>query len=173
MSQFETALDWMMQFEDPQRQYAIVPDPGGFAISGINSAAWPEDYADIAEIPQAARVDAVTAFYREHFWNQWLEQIESDEVAKRVFDADVNMGLGTATRLLQGAVNLVIPEATAVDGALGPNTIGAVNRCDAQMLENAFCEKRSEFYEAIVAKNPADAKYLAGWMARANKPLPA
>ena len=49
MSDFSVCFEWMMDNEDARRAYAQVPDapPGAFAISGINSAAFPIDFADI------------------------------------------------------------------------------------------------------------------------------
>ena len=38
MASFNVCYNWMMDSEDPAREYEIVPDCGGYAISGINSA---------------------------------------------------------------------------------------------------------------------------------------
>ena len=45
MSIWTTAYNWMLDNEDAEREYKVVPDapPGAFAISGINSAAFPPD----------------------------------------------------------------------------------------------------------------------------------
>ena len=168
MASFEVALDWALQFEDSQRQYAKVPDapPGAFAIAGINSFAWPEEFAIVDALPQDNRAGAVAAFYAAHFWNTWLNQIESDEVAKRVFDAAVNMGGGTAVRLLQSAVN-ALGGNLAVDGQLGPATVTAVNSVSASALVAEFQSDRAAHYRFIVLNNPSLQRYLAGWLARA------
>ena len=162
MADFQIAFDWMMDNEDAGRKYATVPDTGGQAISGINSAAYPQDFARINAIQQGLRGQAVAAFYQQNFWNPFYEQIESDEVAKRVFDAAVNMGPGTACKLIQEAAGAV------PDGAWGPNTVAAINRCDQVALVNAFKQDRLNHYQAIVAKNPANAVYLG----TADKPGP-
>jgi lysozyme family protein len=92
---------------------------------------------------------------------QWFDQIESNEVAKRVYDASVNMGKGTAVKLLQEAVGC------PVDGLWGPKTIAAVN-AEGDALVGAFKQVRSSHYVVIAQNNPEDEKYLDAWLARAN-----
>lgn len=154
MASFDTAYNWIMDNEDGGRKYATVSDTGGQAISGINSAAYPVEFAAINACAQDNRASAVEAFYRTHFWNQWYAQLASDEVAKRVFDAAVNMGPGTACKLLQQAVG------AEVDGAWGPNTVAKANACDEFGLVQTFKQDRLAHYHSIVTKNPADAKFL-------------
>ena len=170
MSDFQTCYDWMMESEDPQRKYAEVPDapPGAFAISGINSAAFPSDFAAIEAIPQAQRGPSIKRFYQLHFWNNWFSQLLSDDLAKRVFDAAVNMGAGTAIRLLQTAAN-ALGGALTVDGGWGTLTLTAANSANPAALIAAFIEARENYYRAIVQRNPVDQKYLQEWLARAGK----
>jgi lysozyme family protein len=177
MANWEVCFNWMMDFEDATRAYATVKDaaPAGwtsgpvFAISGINSAAFPGEFEAINAIAQHERALAVEQFYQRNFWNKWLEQITSDEVAKRVFDAAVNMGPGTAVKLLQKAIEVSKAIALAVDGQWGPNTVYSTNGCDISTLVAAFQEARKEHYLNIVATNPKDAQYLPKWLARASK----
>ena len=170
MAVFQIAYNWMMDNEDARRAYAQVPDapPGAFAISGINSAAFPIDFADIKVIPQAQRGPAVQRFYQVNFWNRWFDKLLSDDVAKRVFDAAVNMGAGTAVKLLQTAIN-ALGAAFTVDGGWGPMTLAGANAANPEALVAAFIEARENHYRAIVQKNPADTQYLQNWLARAGK----
>ena len=57
MALFDVSFRWAMQNEDPLMQYKTEPDapPGAFAISGINSAKWPEEYAFIESLAQDQR----------------------------------------------------------------------------------------------------------------------
>jgi len=137
-----------------------------YAISGINSGAWPAEYAAISALPQPSRVPAVQAFYEEHFWNDWLVQLDSDDLAKRVFDFAVNGGAGTAVMTMQRAVNSLGGSLT-VDGGWGPLTVAAANAADQEALVQAFIAARAAHYRAIAAANPADAKFLRQWLARA------
>ena len=156
MADFFIAYNWMMDNEDEARACAIVPDapPGAHAISGINSAAYPSEYATIAAILQNQRQMSVQQFYQDHFWNQWYARLNYDDVAKRVFDAAVNMGPGTAVKLLQQACG------SAVDGAWGPITVSVANSFASPVLVVAFQKTRLGHYQDIVANNPSLARYL-------------
>ena len=178
MADWNTAYNWMMNFEDPARACAQIPDaaPSGvagpcYAISGVNSGAWPAEFAPIAALPQPQRGPFVQQFYQNHFWNKWYAQVVSDEVCKRVFDFAVNGGSGTSVRCLQQAVNSLLAGGTPIaeDGGWGPKTLTAVNAADPAALQAAFQAKRAAYYRAIAAAEPSKAKYLAGWTERANK----
>jgi lysozyme family protein len=173
MADFDVAFQWAMQFEDPLMACEQVPDaaPAGvpgpcYAISGVNSGAWPAQFASIAAVPQNQRAAAVAAFYQAEFWNTWFTQLVSDDLAKRVFDFSVNAGSATAVKTLQQAVN-ASGGSLAVDGGWGPLTLGAANAADAATLVAAFIQARVAHYEALAAADPADVVYLRGWLARA------
>jgi lysozyme family protein len=175
MANFNIAFQWTMQFEDPRMACAQVPDaaPAGcagpcYAISGINSGAWPGDFATIAAQPQASRTQGVQAFYQAHFWDNWFAQLNADELAKRVFDFAVNGGSGTAVKTLQQAINTLGGSLT-VDGGWGPNTVAAANSADPNAAVQAFIAARVAHYQAIVAANPSDARYLSVWLDRAQR----
>jgi lysozyme family protein len=170
MADFQTCFEWMLDNEDARRAYAQVHDapPGAFAISGINSAAFPSDFAAIEAIPQAQRGPSIKRFYQLRFWNTWFTQLLSDDVAKRVFDEAVNAGAGTAVRVLQTATN-ALGGALTVDGGWGTLTLAAANAANPTALYQAFIEARKDRYREIVRNNPADEKYLEEWLARANK----
>lgn len=162
MASFEIAYNWTMDNEDRGRQYKTVPDapPGAQAISGINSAAYPNQFAVINALAQTERGPEIQEFYQTQFWNQWFSQLLSDDVAKRVFDSAVNMGPGTAVKILQEAINVFKTPPLDVDGGWGPNTVAGANSVLSSALVPAFQQERLEHYKAIVAANPSDAKYL-------------
>jgi len=76
-----------------------------------------------------------------------------DDAAKRIFDEGVNAGPGTTVRIAQAAAGC------AVDGEWGPNTVAAVNAAGEGFVPS-FKQARLAHYQAIVARNPADAQYL-------------
>ncbi len=168
MADFHTDFEFMENNEDRAQAHALVPDapPGAHAISGINSAAYPAEFAAIAAIPQNQRGPAVEQFYQVHFWNKFEGQL-SDDLAERVLDEAVNAGPGTAVRILQQAINSVGGK-LAVDGAWGPSTISAALLCDQTALLNSFRQARLAHYQAIVARDPSKAQYLG----TATKPGP-
>jgi hypothetical protein len=184
MADWNTTYNWMMDNEDAARACAQVPDApeqldpvtgqriGAFAISGVNSAAWPAEFAAIAAADQASREPLVQQFYENNIWNTWYAQLVSDEACKRVFDFAVNGGSGTSVRCLQQAVNSLLASGEtplAEDSSWGPMTLGAANAADPTALVSAFQDKRVAYYQAIVAADPSKAVYLDEWIARARK----
>lgn len=172
MAQFQPdALNFLLDNEDARRSYATVPDapPGAFAISGINSAAYPLEFADINFIAQSARGPAVASFYQNAFWNPLQAGgLDSQDLANRVLDQAVNGGLNTGAVMLQRAAN-TCGCTLVTDGHIGPATLEAVNALDPERIIAAYRELRCTHYRAIVEAKPEDQKYLAQWLARAEK----
>jgi len=172
MASFEVAYRFMLANEDKTPPvYANVPDVGGSAIAGVNSKDWPVQFQKIANAPQDQRGPLVEQFYQMHFWSDWFDDLTSDEVAKRVFDASVNMGSVAAVRCLQEAVNEEggFDPPLAEDGRWGPVTLDAVNKCISDEFVECFQQSRVARYKAIAAAKPALAHYLPQWTARAEK----
>lgn len=176
MADWNTSYNWMMDNEDRERACAQVPDPPPagcegpcYAISGINSGAWPTQFEAIVAIPQANRGPSVQQFYQDHFWNNWFAQVQSDDLCKRVFDFAVNGGHGTAVRCLQQGVNSLNAAGAPIaeDGGWGPQTLNAVNAADPAALLEAFKAKRLAYYQDIAGADPAKARYLPTWTERA------
>jgi hypothetical protein len=168
LATFEVCYAFVLSNEDfaPPR-YAAVPDPTksdplALAISGINSAKFPDEFEPIfATKPAAERAPLVAAFYERTYFTPQLAQL-SNPVAMRLMDAEVNEGAGAGVKLLQKACNSLGAN-LEVDGALGPLTIAAANGCDQDALVAAFKAARVAAYEAIGGPN------LPQWIARAKK----
>jgi lysozyme family protein len=168
VSQFQPGLSFLLNNEDPKHQYAAVPDIGGFAIAGINSASWPSDYAKIAALPQSQRTQAVSDFYQFNFWNKMqIGGLVSQDVANRVLDMGVNAGAITGIKILQKALWALGCSGIIIDGILGTITIEAANSFDSDRLLASFRQTRLAYYQKIVDNNPQDQKYFTGWEARA------
>ena len=82
------------------------------------------------------------------------------EVSVVVFDTSVNSGGGRAAKTLQQVLGVT------VDGALGPVTLAKLQDQDSLSTANAFLALRSDFYNRIVANDPTQQKFLAGWLRR-------
>ncbi len=171
MADFQIAYDWMMENEDARRACVSVADPTEHnpcarAISGINSAYFPVEFSAIDAAAGERRAELVRAFYGARFWNGYLSQLASDEVAKRVFDAMVNMGAGTGVRLLQESISDPASEShihVKADGVLGPLTVRAANAATDFQLVKVFKARRAAHYKEIGGPN------LAAWLKRAAK----
>jgi lysozyme family protein len=88
-----------------------------------------------------------------------------------LFDQAVNGGTTAAIKLLQRALNRQDGPSLKVDGDLGPRT-------RAQLTESlgrgrpvlaALRTEAAQRYEAIVAADPSQKKYLKGWLRRAQE----
>lgn len=178
MADWNTAYNWMMDFEDSNRACSRVLDlaPANvsgpcYAISGINSGLYPTQFDAIAAAVQSEREPLVQQFYHDNFWNTWFDQITSNEIGKRVFDFAVNGGPGTAVKCLQEAVNGLVTNSSSIDedGHWGPKTVAAVNAADPEAVVTAFKAKRLAYYQDVAAHKPGAAQSLVGWTKRANQ----
>jgi len=122
----------------------------------------------------------VALFYKEEFWDRIkgdeLSEIDED-LACEVFDMAVNMGVRSAVKNLQKAVNLTyqnfidVMEEIAEDGILGKVTLSKVKELKehelmVEMIEY-FRKLRALKYAKIVKNNPNQAVFIEGWIKRA------
>ena len=170
MSQYAPALQYLLNFEDPDRTYLESMDNnGGKVIAGINARSFPQAEGEIAALPQAQRAAAVAGFYLKTFWNPLkCGALDAQDVADRVLDMGVDGGMYEAQLLLQRAINAIHPGTLVVDGDIGPATLEAANGTDPEALLAAYRTERVAFYEQLVAQDPQRYnRYKAGWIRRA------
>lgn len=145
-------------------------DPGGATNFGIiqrNLDKWngahPElDFpGDVKSLTQAQ----AQAIYCADYW-RW-DALVAPAIAIKLFDIGVNCGTGTSIKLLQKAVNTLVAPPIAVDGQLGPGTLGAANAQEPDALMQALCQIQKGYYQAIVDRNPTQSVFLKGWFTRA------
>lgn len=167
MSQFLPALQFTLNWEDPHRSYESVPDNRGFVIAGVNSKAWPENYAQIKAASQADRPKLVYNFYMNNFWDPIkIGGLTLQDLANRVFDEGVNANPEVSIKLLQESINLLKGDLT-VDGLLGPLTLEAANDIDSDSIVAAFRTQRLEYYRKIIVTYPQFEIYFDNWEKRA------
>jgi len=77
----------------------------------------------------------VDKFYKSNFWDvNLLDEFTSQSVANEMFDTGVNMGVQTAAKFLQVALNKLnkiggLYPNLVEDGKIGNNTIKSLNAC--------------------------------------------
>lgn len=124
----------------------------------------------------AARTDLQTLvldMYRKEYWNcMSLDSLHCQQTANQLFDVAVNCGSGTAAKMLQRALNVLHQPALAVDGKVGPLTIGAANQHPSQKIYDEINKLRKGHYEAIVTMRPSDAQFMHSWLSRIHPYLP-
>ena len=123
----------------------------------------------------------VALFYKEEFWDRIrgdeISEID-EELACEVFDMAVNMGVRSAIKTLQKAINRTYSdyvdskeERLVVDGIIGEETISAIKElnqfdCMVELIEY-FRKFRALKYAKIVKHNPNQAVFIEGWIRRA------
>lgn len=127
-------------------------DPGGETRYGLSKASYPE--VDLKTLT----VEEATAIYLRDFWK--FTGIVDQAVATKLFDAYVNME-HAAIKIAQTIAGV------PVDGSYGPHTEDAINALDPGFFLEKFRAALASHYQDIVAHNPAEEKFLHGWLARA------
>jgi lysozyme family protein len=136
-------------------------DPGGMTNLGVTKRIWeafvghPVDEAAMRALTPAA----VGPLYRQNYWNR----VHGDElpagVDYAVMDFAVNSGTSRAAKTLQRACGV------ADDGAIGNQTMQAVNSADPITLIDTVCDQRLAFLQAL----PTFGTFGRGWTARVQR----
>lgn len=79
------------------------------------------------------------------------------------FDGCVNHGVKRANRFLQQSLGV------ADDGQIGNKTLGAVQEANLAELVTSIADRRRNFYQSIVNRDPSQGVFLNGWMRRINE----
>lgn len=187
MVDFDSALAVTLAFEG---LYSNDPnDPGGETFRGISRArhsrwcgwqaidrakcvpSFPDNLSEDSALEQR-----VAEFYRVRFWDTLhCAAIGQQALASLLFDSGVNLGVATATRLLQRALNFLKQpgDLLTVDGKLGPRTL---ERCRKVMSDSHGARLyeilyilRGQRYLLLAQRRPALKKYLGGWLWRLNR----
>ena len=131
-------------------------DRGGETKYGISKRSYPS--VDIKNLT----TDDAKAIYKRDYWDKLkADNIESQLVASELFDTAVNMGVRTASKLIQGCLG------THPDGIIGNVTLQQINDTDEELLLLRFKLAKVARYAYLAKKRPANRKYLLGWINRA------
>lgn len=102
----------------------------------------------------------VDEFYKANFWDAYrLGEIESQEVANRLFDAAVNAG-SRGIKWAQEAAGV------KTDGVVGPATLKALNATVPAVLLAKMKEIAGDYRMMKVAADPSQKQFLKGWLRR-------
>lgn len=140
-------------------------DHGGLTRCGVTQATY-DQYRTARKLPQQP-VTLITQaeindIYNIYYWVPAHCDQLPQPVDLCVFDTAVNSGVGRSSKLLQAAVGVT------QDGAVGPATLAAVSAIDPVACATQFCDQREAFYRGIVAHDPTQGVFLAGWLNRLN-----
>lgn len=115
-------------------------------------------------------LNEVQQIYWERYWLPIKGDVLPVPLDLAVFDTGVNMGVGTAIKLLQRAINDCLPQDKwiKVDGLWSPTIVHHANNLPLKPLIDKFLTRRIDRYHAIAKANPAKKRFLKGWLNRVN-----
>lgn len=174
MAEFQPALERTMKFEDFNKSGVVTGEPnGGRARFGINEKYHPDLPEEFWTGPADDALSLAESILEREYWEKpKLAQIENQDVANKVFDMAVNMGVGQAAIYAQRAVNHLhqigqLPASVKEDGALGPKSFEAINAANPVRLITVLREISESHYRHLAAVNPKQLPNLPGWLRRA------
>jgi lysozyme family protein len=129
-------------------------DRGGATRYGLDA----RTHGDVENLTK----DQAIAIYYSEYWVPSHAMELPLGVGEAIFDIKVNGGKGILW--LQEALNHIgIP--CSADGIFGPATKAAAQKAGLDALK-ALCNRREQYYRAIVDAHPSQAKFLQGWINR-------
>ena len=157
-------------------------DTGGETNHGITKGtldAYHKKYGGLGESGRSVSVKDLTQdqaqiiYKKEYYDDRRIGEIGDEKTAAHVFDLGVNHSPGAGGKMIQKAVNAVIPDAKLeVDGVVGDKTISAINKATPEQLKainNAIANEREAYYRFLVERDPRQARFLNGWLKRAGE----
>jgi len=137
-------------------------DKGGETNFGISKRSFPNE--DIRLMTK----DRAIEIYKEKYWNSLYNEIILKELAFKLFDIGINIGVTTAVKKLQVMISSHRPiedDRLIIDGSFGPKTLKALNE-DILSPLGVFVHHLEGYYEGIVNRNKSQKKFMKGWMKR-------
>ncbi|MEI8395981.1 MAG: glycosyl hydrolase 108 family protein [Rhodospirillaceae bacterium] len=109
------------------------------------------------------------AIYRERYWRGANIDLLPEPLQPVIFDMAVNMGPGTAARLLQHALG-DLGRPVIGDGRIGKITSGLAARAvadfGAKRVVDTICDRRRDYYQDIISHDPSQAAFRHSWLER-------
>lgn len=161
VTSFGPAFQFLMKHEDPGLTGRVTHDSGGVTRWGISAKAYPD-----LNIALLSLEDAAAIYRRDYFKPIRGYDYTSQDVANKLLDTAVNMGVHTCGKLAQECANLCGAQLHE-DGVIGTFTVQAINRIDPEIFLAKFRELLAAHYKDIAAARPDEAEYLEGWLKRA------
>ena len=131
-------------------------DRGGLTNYGISQRSFPD--LDIRNLTKEQAVQ----IYKEQYWKNLYSQIDSQDIADKIFDIGVLFGVGRAVKYLQFALGVT------VDGAFGPNTLAELNSSDPIKVLTDYKTVLVEHVIQIGQNDPSQQQFVRGWLRRIN-----
>lgn len=167
MADVDAAIRYSLGFEDAALTGAITFDPkdhGGDTRFGIARRFHPElnastYYSSMGRTPALALAYEI---YREQYAAPLnIQHLGSQEIANKLLSLGINIGIEAAAKILQRATGV------NDDGHIGVQTIMAADTDYAAQVVDRMRDAAKSYYLQLVAHDPSQQRFLAGWLARA------
>ena len=140
-------------------------DRGGATNKGITIGTFRNFYGKEATVEQLKNItdEQWLHIFKCGFWDKWkADDINNQSIADIVVDWAWGSGAATSIKQVQKILGV------AVDGIVGDDTLTAINIAGQRSLFVKIHNRRIEFVENIVKRDPSQARFLKGWKNRIN-----
>lgn len=136
-------------------------DPGGATKWGVTLTAFREEFGQDKGVADLKRMtDDEWAKIMRKYWNiPRCNEIASQDLAELIADWVINSG----PAVIKKVQSLAGAEA---DGKVGPKTLAAINGATTRCLYCKILRARYDYYDRIIAANPAKECFRKGWYNR-------
>jgi lysozyme family protein len=136
-------------------------DPGGETNFGISKRSYP-----LLDIENLTKEQAKSIYYRDYWLGSKCNLIKDFELAQKVFDLSVNLGITTSIKMIQRALRCLGKDLEE-DGLPGPKTLSGISEVNQFALLCALKSEAAGHYRGICLSNSNLTKFLHGWLNRA------
>ena len=150
-----------------------IPDGSGYHTNkGITWTVWEGVFGNTTD--SIARFYAMSdsdwnVIFKKLFWDAILgDKINSQRIADLIVDWTWGSGKFYPEEDIQIILNTFFNDHLVVDGCFGQATIDAINSANEPSLWQDIVNKRFDYLQQIVNKNPSQSIYLQGWKNRMN-----
>ena len=140
-------------------------DRGGATNKGLTIGTFRNFYGKDATVEQLKNItdEQWLHIFKSGYWDKWkADDIENQSIANIVVDWAWGSGAATSIKQVQKILGV------AVDGIVGDDTLTAINIAGQRSLFVKIHNRRIEFVENIVKRDPSQARFLKGWKNRIN-----
>lgn len=166
MAKADILLKFILSFEGGFSNHP--DDRGGATNKGVTIATWRsvgydkdgDGDIDVDDLRLLTEADVRDRVFKPHYWDRWkADFILSQSLANILVDwvwASGKHGITNVQKLL----------GVKADGIVGPKTLGALNARDPRVLFEAVKAERHRFIGSLVARDPSQKVFEAGWLRR-------
>lgn len=156
MALFDQAIPGLLAREGGAKFTDVPADKGGATKYGISQTAYPN--LDIRSLTESQARE----IYKRDYWDRVRgDDVKSQIIAEAIFDAAVNMGVRTTSRMVQHILNI-----EPADGIIGAVSLGKINKAVEKDFIPLFSLAKISYYASICNKDFSQTKFLLGWINR-------